>query len=164
MDTSARLTGAPGEWTGLMTACVMCERHCAGIALDRASGVVPRAFSFGDGGEKTLAVVFGEPGGISGRTDGSGLRELRLYAAQRTPTSLFQAVEDFTYQCFVNGTWDGQANRFHRRVADLLMDVFGSIDEVMKACYFTNLTKCEKAAAAIPSDDTGCQRLRSSYI
>lgn len=134
-----------------MTECVMCERHCSGIALDRASGVVPRGFSFGDSGEKALAVIFGEPGGISGRTEGTGLRELRLYLEQRTPAALFQAVDDFTFRCFHSGNWDGQANPFHRRVAELLTDVFGSIQNVMRSCYFTNLTKCEKVAGAIPS-------------
>ena len=121
-----------------MDCCVSCKKYCKGVNLDPEHGIVPRAFSFGDGSiaDKHLAIVFGEPGASRW-----GLH--RKYRTAQSTRELSEIVSSSTRKCF-----ETHKSPFHQRTMKLLEEVFGS--DVFLHCYFTNLTKCEKFGGSIP--------------
>jgi len=141
----------------LFAECVSCGLDCARIARRPERGVPPRGFALGPGslGDKVLMLVFGEPGAISVRLDGTddGTHQFERQRYQRAlrdggASRLAAEQEAMTLEYFKSGH-----SPFHKRTMGLLRDIFGSSERAAKNTYFTHLTKCEKSEPPPPTKD-----------
>ena len=123
--------------------CVRCTVDCPGIQLDSEHGIIPRGFGFGLGTirDKELMVIFPEPASNDYREQTRYRRAKRLGGWE----SVAEEVDHVTTEYFETGQ-----STFHKRTMGLLIGVFRSQSEVLRTCYFTELTKCQKSTSSIP--------------
>ena len=124
--------------------CVGCTVSCSGVQLDSGQGIIPRGFGFGSGTipDKELMVIFPEPAS-------NDYQEQMRYCRAKDQggwESVVDEVDRVTTEYFKTGR-----TPFHRRTRDLLGEVFKTQEEIFRRCYFTELTKCQKLRASIPS-------------